>query len=63
MKKKKKKTWKISEPAVYFQILTHGNYEQTIRFFYTSSMLGIIQQAKELSITHFKNYNFEFKSL
>ena len=47
----KKKTWKISESWGYFQILTNDNYEQTngiqLEFFYTSPMLGIVQQTKE----------------
>ena len=30
--------------------------------FYTSPMLGILLQTKELSIIHFKDHNFEFKS-
>ena len=62
----KKKTWRISESGGYFQILTHNNYAQTncmqLEFFYTSLMLGILQQTKELSIAHCKNDNFEFKS-
>ena len=64
-----KKTWKISESGGYFQILTHDNYEQTngiqLELFYTSPMLGILQQTKGLSITHFffeKAHNFEIKS-
>ena len=60
------KIWKISKSGGYFQVLTHDNYEQTngiqLEFFYISPMLGIQQQTKELSITHFKNPNFEFKS-
>ena len=55
--KTEKKTWKISESGGYFQILTHDNYEQTngiqLELFYTSHMMGILQQTKELSITHF----------
>ena len=30
-------------------------------FFYTSTMVGILQQTKLLSIIHFKDHNFEFK--
>ena len=51
---------------IYFQIFTHDNYEQTncmlLEFFYTSPMLRILQQIKELSIIHFKDHNFEFKN-
>ena len=47
-----KKTWKISESAGYFQILTHENYEQTngiqLEPFYTSPMLEISQQTEGL---------------
>ena len=32
-----------------------------MRIFYTSPMLGILQQTKELSIIHCKDHNFEFK--
>ena len=51
---------------VFFQILTQDNYEQTngiqLDFFYASPMLGILLQTKELSMIHFKDHNFEFKS-
>ena len=60
-----KKIWKISESRGYLHILRHDNYEQTngiqLELFYISPMLGILQQTKELSITHFKNRNFEFR--
>ena len=60
-----KKTWKISESEGYFQILTHDNYEQTngvqLEFFYTSLMLGILQQT-EGAINIIKHCNFEFKN-
>ena len=48
-----KKTWKVSESGVYFQVLTHDNYEQTngiqLEFFYASPMLGLLQQSEGLS--------------
>ena len=63
--KVEKKTWKMSESGGFFQVLTHDNYELTndsqLYFFYTSTMLGILQQTKLLSIIHFKDHNFEFK--
>ena len=45
---------------IFFQVLTH-DYEQTNRiqleFFYTSPMLRILQQIKELSNIRFKDNN------
>ena len=56
----------MSESGGFFRILTHDDYEQTngiqSKSSYTSPMLGILQQTKELSTIHFKNHNFEFKS-
>ena len=61
----KKKTWQISESRGCFQILTHDNYEQTngiqLEFFYTSPMLGILQQT-EGGINVIKDSNFESKN-
>ena len=55
------KKWQLSESGgVFFQILTHDNYEQTngiqLELFYTIPMLGILQQSKELSIIPFKDH-------
>ena len=54
---KKQKQEKYQNLEVIFEILTHDNYEQTngiqLELFYTSPMLGILQQTKGLSITHF----------
>ena len=33
-----------------------------IRIFYTSPMLGILQQTEEFNIIHFKDHDFEFES-
>ena len=61
-----KRTWKISESGGFFQILTHGDYKETngiqLEFFYKGPMLGILQHFKEISIIHFKDHRFEFKS-
>ena len=65
----RKKTFKISESEGYFQIfLTHDNYKQKngiqLELFYTSFMLGILHETKELNITYFffeKTPNFEIK--
>ena len=55
----------MSESGGFFPILTHDDYEQTngiqLEFFYTSPMLGILQQTEELSIIHFRDHNFELK--
>ena len=49
---KLKKSLKGSESGALFQILMHNNFQQTnviqLEFFYTTSMLGILQQNKEL---------------
>ena len=60
--KKKKKNSRIR----FFQILTHDNYGEInivqLEFFYTSPILGILQQTEGLSIIHFKYHTFEIKS-
>ena len=48
------KKWQLSESGgVFFQILTHDNYEQTnstqLKFFYTSLTLGVLHQTEGLS--------------
>ena len=61
-----KRTQKLSEAGGFFQILTHDDYKETngiqLEIFCKSTMLGILQHFKELSIIHFKDHRFEFKS-
>ena len=62
----KKEHEKYQNLEVFFQILTHGDYKETngiqLEFFYKGPMLGILQHFKEISIIHFKDHRFEFKS-
>ena len=66
---KLKKCFRRSESGAFFQILMHNNFWQTnvkcysIRFFYTSSMLGILQQNKEWSsYTHHQRQKLKKKN-
>ena len=56
----------MSESGEFFQLLTHDNYEQRngiqLQFFYTSPMLGVLQQTEGLSRHKLhQNPNFVFK--
>ena len=58
-----KRTWKISESGGFFQVLTHHDHKETNDIQMDQSpRLEIRQHFKELSIKHFKDHRFEFKS-